>query len=179
MDGNGKLENESILRIHEAVKLNNYYKYDFFFTSGWDYREDSRLKIGDVMAQELVNNYGIQKNRIITDTNSRDTVGDAFFLRRRLVKLSIKKITVVTSDYHVKRVKTIFKKFFELKSEVEIIGTVTNSNNYDTLTEHEKSSSKAFIKTFTGVNFSSDNEVFKRLIEKHPYYNGNIYKKLK
>lgn len=179
MDSNGNLEKESILRIDKALKLYDYFKYDYFITSGWDYREDTRLKIGDVMAQELINNRSIKKNHIIIDTNARDTVGDAFFIRRRILKFPIKKMTVITSDYHVKRTKIIFKKFFEPKIKIEIVGAETNKVNYDTLNKYEELSTKAFMKTFSSVNFLSDDEVFKRLIEKHPYYNGDIYKKLK
>jgi vancomycin permeability regulator SanA len=178
MDRNGNLEKESILRINEAVKQDKNLKFDYIITSGWNYRKDTKLMIGDIMAQTLMDHYGIDQGRIIIDTNSRDTVGDAFFVRRRILELPIKKLIVVTSDYHVKRTDIIFKKFFEPKTKISTIGANTNSANYKTLSIYENLSIKAFLKTFTRINFLSDEAVYKRLSERHPYYNGNTYKKI-
>ena len=178
MDRNGNVERESILRIDEALRQNKNSKFDYIITSGWDYRKDTNLMLGDVIANVLIDHYGIDQSRIIIDTNSRDTVGDAFFIRRRIYKLPIKKIKIVTSDYYVKRTDIIFKKFFEPKIKVSTIGANTNSTNYKTLYKYENLSIEAFMKTFSGVDFSSDEEVYKCLSAKQPYYNGNAYKKI-
>ena len=179
MDRKGALGEESIARIQAALEQDKNSKFDYIITTGWNYRKDSRLMIGEVMAENLVGSYGVHQSRIIIDTNSRDTVGDAFFIRRRLREFSVREIMVVTSDYHVKRTSLIFQKFFTPKTKVKTIGAKTSGVNRDSLDRHENLSIRAFSQTFDAVDFSSDKEVQSALSTKHPFYNGKIYKKLK
>ena len=113
MDKNGKLNLESISRIRLACDL--YFKNPFvtLITCGWNYRNDSNLCIGNVMKEYAIN-LGVPEDKIISEVNSRDTVGDAFFTKINIVKLTNwKNILVVTSDYHVKRSSIIFNFIFE------------------------------------------------------------------
>ena len=180
MDSGGVLGRESLARIKVATDLDKVEKFNFFLTTGWDYRDDSNLRIGNVIAEKLVNEFAIEVERVITDTNSRDTVGDAFFLRKNIIRsLGIQSIVVVTSDYHVRRTDVIFKNFFSPTIKVKIIGADSGVSNDFDLQKHEESSLAAFLKTFKGVDFQSDREVYMALQAKHPFYNGEVYEKIK
>ena len=54
-------------------------------TSGWAYRKDCSLALGDAVSNYL-KKLQLDNCHIISDTNSRDTVGDAFYLRKKVRK---------------------------------------------------------------------------------------------
>ena len=179
METNGVLDEQTISRINHSIKIFKEGDYDFFITSGWDYRKDSEQKIGEVMTEYLVKNFGIDKKKILTDTYSRDTVGDAFFIREQFViPMNILNLTVVTSDWHVNRTKKIFNKFFQKKIFIKLIGVSTSLKNNDLIVKKEKLSMGSFFKTFENVNLSDSNEVILTLREKHPLYNGDANEKI-
>ena len=179
MDRSGRLDEESIARIKAAVDLDETLQFDLFFTTGWDYRSDSKVKIGDVIASYLTVIYGIDTHRIYTDTWARDTVGDAFFLRQNLVRpFAVKQLTIVTSDYHVRRADTIFKRFLSPDVSIDTVGANIESLDRGQLDRYEDASLNAFTETFMGVDLSSDDEVLHTLQVKHPFYNGNVYSRI-
>ena len=179
METNGVLDEQTISRINHSIKIFKEGDYDFFITSGWDYRKDSEQKIGEVMTEYLVKNFGIDQKKILTDTYSRDTVGDAFFIREQFViPMNILNLTVVTSDWHVNRTKKIFNKFFQKKIFIKLIGVSTSLKNNDLIVKKEKLSMGSFFKTFENVNLSDSNEVILTLREKHPLYNGDANEKI-
>lgn len=123
MDSNAQLGEESLARLETAVRLHERNPFDLFLTTGWDYREDCSQMIGTVMAERLEADYGIDKSQIIVDVNSRDTVGDAYFLRKNaIVPLKIQNLVVVTSDYHVHRTEAIFRAFHPADVDVRVVG---------------------------------------------------------
>lgn len=179
MDSKGILDQESLSRIEAALKLDKTENFNFILTSGWDYRKDSNLKIGNVIADKLINEYFIERERVIVDVCSRDTVGDAFFLRKNaIIPFSIQNLVVVTSDYHVRRVDIIFKKFFSPHVKVKVIGVDLGLSDDLDLKKNEENSLVAFSKTFKNVEFSSDREICRTLRAMHPFYNGKIYEKI-
>lgn len=179
MTKNGILSNDSISRVKLSVKIFIENNLDYIITSGWDYRKDSKKKIGNVVAEYLNENYRIKKENILIDLNSRDTVGDAFFIREKLViPYKICNLIVVTSTWHVKRSKIIFKKFFKEYISFKVVGS--NSNlKVEKKNLTEELSTKSFYNTFKGVDFKNVEDVFLTLKEKHPYYNGKIHPKIK
>jgi len=178
-DDNGKLDTETLARVELAITLFRKKEFDFIITSGWDYQDDSDLKIGEVVADKLKGQYSIEKSKVLVDVCSRDTVGDAFFLRRNVVRpKSITSITVVTSSYHVQRTDMIFKKFFSPSVSVTTIGAKFALDNVEELLAKEEKSYRAFLATFDNVDISNDTAVFSALSLRHPLYNGEVYKKL-
>jgi len=113
MSQKGELSDESKGRAKKAIEIFNSGHFDYIITSGWNYREDSKLKISDVMAEFIIGNFDIQSDKVVRDENSRDTVGDAIFTKRNIVnQYNISKLMVVTSDYHEKRTEYIFRRVF-------------------------------------------------------------------
>lgn len=175
MEKNGRLGIESISRINESISIFKENSFDFLITSGWDYRKDSKLMIGKVMAEYIIKNFKIDRNKILIDNYSRDTVGDAFFVREQFViPKNIFNLTIVTSDWHVERAKVIFKKFFKNNFNLYVIGSFSNKKNDDYIKKKEILSLNSFFKTFENVNLLNKSEVISTLKKKHPLYNGDI-----
>ena len=178
-DANGELDDETLARIELGIELFRSKEFDFIVTSGWDYQDDSDLKIGEVVADNLRERYSIDKSKILVDVCSRDTVGDAFFLRRNVVRPNdISSITVVTSSYHVRRAGEIFKKFFSPSVSVITVGAKFALDNLKERLANEENSYRAFLATFDNIDFSSDTAVLDVLSLRHPFYNGEVYKKI-
>ena len=179
MDSNGQLDKETLARIELAIKLYKRKEFDFIITSGRDYKDNSDIRIGEAVAEIIKDQYSIANNKVLVDILSRDTVGDAFFLRKNVITPhGINAITVVTTNYHVQRTDMIFKKFFLPSISVKTVGAKMTLDNLDELLVHEKKSYLAFLDTFDKVDLSNDRAVFSALSLKHPFYNGEVYEKL-
>lgn len=175
MEKNGRLGIESISRINESISIFKKNCFNFLITSGWNYRKDSKLMIGEVMAGYIIKNFKIDRNKILIDNYSRDTVGDAFFVREQfMLPKNIVNLTIVTSDWHVERTKVIFKKFLKKNFYVNVIGIFSNKKNDDYIKRKEILSLNSFFKTFENVDLFNKSEVISTLKKKHPLYNGDI-----
>ena len=150
MDINGNLNFESIARAELAVKILNDGDIPYIVTCGWAYREDSEIKIANAFKRYLVHQLGVNSNKILTEINSRDTVGDAFFTKSNLANLlSWRKICVVTSNYHVKRTSEIFNFIYGYDFSIKVCGADVDFNG-STL-DNEIASIKVFRETFLGI----------------------------
>lgn len=66
------------------------------------------------MAKHLVTS-GINPDRILTEISSYDTIGNAYFARGLFTDpLKLKKLLVITSEFHMPRTKAIFEWVFQL-----------------------------------------------------------------
>ncbi len=178
MSKEGHLGDETVSRVETAVELCNRRNCRLLITSGWAYRDDSSLAMGDVVAAYIKRNFELTNCTVLSDTNSRDTVGDAFFLRRKLINVNYSKLAVVTSDYHLNRTKIIFEAFFGSSVPIEVIGTSTNVCKDSDILKHEYDSIEAFQKTFIEVDFEKEDQVIDVMSNDHPFYNGTIYPKI-
>jgi hypothetical protein len=178
MSENCILSDESIARAQYAIKIYSKFKCKFIITSGWAYREGCSVPISDVFAEYILLNSNIASDRIISIPLSRDTVGDAFFIRRLLKERNLKELLVVTSDYHVKRAGVIFKKVFCNSMKISVYGAQSGRLNDVAALTHEGESTKAFECTFVDEDFQSEASLIQVLKTKHPFYNGEIHSKL-
>ena len=103
-------------------------------------------------------------------------MGDAFFSKIILSKKNFKKLIVVTSDWHIERSKIIFDSIYGKKFQIKFLDIKTKY--ISTRIEKEKDSLKNFFSTFNPMPLN-DKEFFKTMIEKHPFYNGKVYEKIK
>ena len=179
MSNASQLGEESIARAELAIDMFSCGEYDTLVTLGWDYREDCKTPIADVMSDYIQRHSNIAPSSIITIHTSRDTVGDAVFSFDCFRDAQLTKIDVVTSDYHVYRARCIFRQVFNNMVPVDVYGAPTPLHSDPKTLQHEKQSLEAFFQTFIGVDFSSFSEVFTVLCEKHPYYNGQIHPKFR
>ena len=177
MDKSGQLNKESCSRLDLAIDVFRKNKYSFMITCGWDYYAEYNIAIADAMKSYIVNNSHISHELVLTETNSRDTVGDAIFTKINIVKKkSLNNLLIVTSDYHVFRTHTIFSYIYGEEYIVKVIGVKTNKKKE--LSEREDKSLNVFYKTFNGIKSGDDVLIYKRLCTDHPYYNADIYPKV-
>ena len=176
MDRYGRLNDESLNRLNYAQQQFINKRSNTIITCGWDYRKDSDLVIADVFKDYFLKN-GIPKKNIVTEINSRDTVGDAIFSKINIVKNSnCKSILVVTSYYHVERTKMIFDFIYGANYSIKV--EASDDISSDTLTEKEKKSINVFKTTFKGVEVGNDMKIYERIRAQHPFYNGDTYSKI-
>lgn len=175
MNIHNQLNEESISRANKAIEIFNKHKINKILTIGWDYRDDSKTPIAIPFKKYLIKN-GIKGSDIRSDTNSRDTVGDAVFSKINFIdNLEVNEVHVVTSPYHVNRTKIIFEKILDM----HIIAHSSLFKSFDkSILEKEKDSLNAFKKTITDEDLLSNEALINALKSKHPFYNGLIHSKL-
>lgn len=172
MNSRGVLNAETLARLSKATDILRADKAPLIVPCGWAYRDDSDICIADAMATHAQSAMGIPSHKIITETASRDTVGDAVFTKRNLASpLEWHRIIVVTSAYHAARTQEIFS--FVYGQPIEVVSA--KSADTPSLRASEAKSIEAFKTTFSGVDPGDDNAIFDRLVERHPFYNGNIH----
>ena len=177
MDKSGQLNIDSYSRLDLAIDIFRKSKHAFIVTCGWDYNSEFNIAIADVMKSYIVLNSHISHELVLTETNSRDTVGDAIFTKINIIKKkSMNNLLIVTSDYHVLRTHEIFSYIYGEQYIVKVIGVKTTKKKE--LSELENKSLNVFYKTFNGVKSGDDDLIYKRLCTDHPYYNGDIYPKV-
>ena len=63
--------------------------------------------------QEYLSKRRVKKNILILEEQSRDTIGNAVYSKKTIIKQKLpKKIILITSNYHIKRALMIFKHIF-------------------------------------------------------------------
>lgn len=136
-------------------------------TSGWAYRDDTQLSLADAMANAATRVHGISAESIVRLSDARDTVGDAVYFARAIRS----KVTcVVTSEYHVARVERIFRFVLGRDAQLSVVGT--GDLNAPDSKSAEAASLATFKETFTGVDPSDLDAIYRRMKSDHPFYNG-------
>ena len=177
MDKMGKLNKESSSRMDIAIEAFHENRAPYVITCGWAYRRDSPIAIADAMKKYAIEIGRIPSGSIITERNSKDTVGDAVFTKKYIAaKREWKNILVATSDYHAPRANEIFNFVYGKRYSIEIIVALTNTTEEQL--ETEKKSVNAFHETFKDIKAGEDAAIYERLCEKHPYYNGLVHPKI-
>jgi len=160
------------LRLNKISKTRANFMYslytdgDIIFTLGGK-GKFSNKNISDELKEYLINKFEIPCNSIISIKESKDTVGDAFFSRLQLQKISFnyKKIKIITSDWHLSRTKEIFNTIIPNK-RLEFYGVYTEGY----IKKKEEESLEKFKETFLGVDFSNLISLRERIMNKHPLY---------
>ena len=177
MDKFDRLNEESCSRLNLAIEKFNNNQYSFIVTSGWDYHGKYDTAMAVAMKSYIVKNSDISYELVLTEENSRDTVGDAIFTKKNVIKKKgLYNLLIVTSDYHVNRVNKIFSFIYGESYKIKVIGSKTPIK--EEFSDQEDKSLSIFYKTFEGIKSGDDILIFKRLCSDHPFYNGDIYPKI-
>mgnify|MGYP001462032499 CR=1 FL=1 len=153
-----------------ADHVSSIYKIDDrIITLGWNGGLNTQ-SISHKVKDYIIDHVGVSDESIISIPDSRDTVGDSFFSRQYIEKneLNNNDVHVITSNWHLKRVKYIFQTCLP---NTKIIFHGVETPNGDL--EKEGESLQKFKKTFDGVDFSNLESFRKRLLNNHPMYKKN------
>jgi len=99
---------------------------------------------------------------------AHDTIGQAVFTAALTHALRIKKLTIVTSHYHIPRTRAIFEKIHNRCCELAFIGAQHSVENLDAIARHEEESLAVFTRNFAHAATIFDCMAI--LFDHHPRY---------
>lgn len=130
-----------------------------------------------VVAAEYLFENEISRERIRADTVSLDTIGNAFFARLLFCEpMGLKRLAVVTSEYHMSRTKLVFDFVFGLENVSEKYSidyySVSDSVVEPGLLKEKQLKEEKSIQSFMKImpKFSSFNEFHDWIFTKHEAY---------
>jgi len=110
LNDDGSLKQEAIERCNVAYECaKKYPNSKIFLTGGHTANNNTMATEAEKMKEYLVKVKGLKKNRMITETESLTTKENAKFTFELLSEYNIKSITIVSSDYHIRRGSILFK----------------------------------------------------------------------
>lgn len=140
LNPDGSINQEAMGRCDVAYESAIKYPNSFIFlTGGGTAKENKDVTEGGQMKEYLVNVKGLDEKRIILETKAMDTIENAKNTIEKLTEYNIKSITVITSDYHIRRANLLFKGEIMLMTEKNGIYPIQILNNavYETGKETE------------------------------------------
>lgn len=148
----GSLPSHVEQRLHKAFELGGENAV-YVCSSAFTLNKPQVFKKGWVLSESAeMKKFLLKKNpqlKILLENASFDTIGSAVFTREFFnFVLKRKAITVITSDFHIARARTIFLKVFNLHPKVkydtlEFVGVRSHRNSVARV-EHEARSVKDF-----------------------------------
>lgn len=101
-------------RLDKSAKLYCTINYDIIIVSGGNVGKNKKLTESSVMKKYLVEKHLIDSKIIIEENNSSDTNENAIETYKIIKKIkNIKNVTIVTSKFHLERVKCVFSHFYK------------------------------------------------------------------
>ena len=123
----------------------------------------------DEMIDYLIEN-GVGKENIYHENLSRETVANAVAFELTIRRFcGWNSVALVSSEYHLERVKTIINKLYPGKFNLEIFGVPCNGDLEKSM-EHERLSLKKFEEHFGDAPSGNDIEIIRRLVDVHEEY---------
>ena len=170
---NGKLSEESKLRVQMGKQLFDSNRASFVIMNGGPSKVDDGTYIQrgkrpyhcDIMRDYAIS-LGMPAEKVLVQDYSSDTVGEIYFVRRMLLEpYHWNDVTIVTSDYHLSRVRTICDILLKDIS-VDFCGIETNNNQE----VNERRSLETFLKQFGDINKGDLCKFEQRLYALHELY---------
>ena len=159
--------------LFELIKNISGEDYFIIFMGLGRLQGNCKLSISECMFQFFSNKYFKPKNYIL-EKESVDTIGDAFFSLSLLDFIDYKnKVKIITSDWHLERVKYVFKKIFPeiiklefySTNEIKAFDNKTRMNVYKKQLESFKLN-KSFFNTYK----KGESNLFNFLKKNHALY---------
>jgi uncharacterized SAM-binding protein YcdF (DUF218 family) len=165
------LSEETRQRLESAIRLYFSNETNKIIVSG-NYKNVYGISLAEAMEKYAIDK-GVKKSDIIKEEISLETVGQLIFCKMGI--LEIKKwfnLIIISSDYHITRLKTISKTIFDKKYKIDFLGAESNINSDLKVKAEEIKSKDLFIKTF-GNDVLNNEGLLRILFEKHNRYNTN------
>jgi hypothetical protein len=172
--GSCALKEDSRIRLDVGIELfrHGYSRSGTLITIGNYSRSfpNAPVTIAEVMKRYAIER-GIPTKAIIKEENSLDTAGNAFFTKRDIMcPRRWKSLAVVTSRYHMARVRYIFGFIYGKDYLIDVVGTESVLNDDSNQIAHEKRNLKIFNDTFKGIIPGDDTAISQRMFSTHKLY---------
>ena len=180
---NGSLPIWVLRRVRKALEYKD--KTQYFITSS-AYTTNKKPVINkmgfpvneSVKMGELLIKSGINKSRILTERWSHDTIGNAYFTRLiHIDQLNLKKLLIITSEFHMPRSKAIFKWIFGLNNyffkpyKLDFVSVSDSKINSKIISYRIEKEQKSLLKLLeTKKNINNLKQLHKWLFNKHGAY---------
>ena len=135
-DISGNLSNSTLMRLKKFDEIyNNYKKNDpkIIISGGFRFSQISHCSI---IKKELQNKYSNIKIKKEFEENN-DTIDEAINIGKYLVDNNSNNVIIITSNWHMNRVKYLFEKVFELIDNIKIEYIETDENEIKLEKEEE------------------------------------------
>ena len=142
----GKLSTISISRLDYCIQHFNTSKR-ILCTGGFGAHFNTSKIAHATYAKEYLLKHGITKGSFLAAALSSNTVEDAVKIKSIISKLENIKLTIISSDYHLKRVEYIFNEILKEYSKTYIgIESDIDPKTLAILNQHEKKSLESMLK---------------------------------
>jgi len=163
-----QIHSELIGRMDIGINLFKDIFADYLILSGG--QSNPNVKYTE---SEIMKDYAIKKSvpfeKIILDTNSLDTVGNAYFVRKIVNELECNStIYVVSSFYHMKRVKYIFSICFGNNYNLNFDYSYLHGN--EEVNKKEERSMERAKKLFRNIDYGDLEKIEKKIFSEHDLY---------
>ncbi len=112
---------------------------------------------------------GVSEEAIFKEEHSLDTTGQAFFIKRDIIiPNEFQRLAVISSDYHMERVKAEFDFMFGGNYSIDYFSI--DGFSTDQLLEDERRKIEYFNLFFKGINQADDSAIAERLFSRHALY---------
>ena len=184
----GTLTEDVRLRVERSIDLvvtgdEEIERIDWMVMSGSYHGADRNFPVTQA---EAMKRYALEKalpsdlmppEKVLTEEKSRDTVGEAFFVKRDIaLPRKWSRIIVVSSEYHMPRVKAVFDFIFGSDFNLAYRHAAANVNpQVGTATETEDDEKKrlmVFTDFWKGLRPGDDARIAEKQFTDHPLYKG-------
>lgn len=167
-DSGYELNEQTRERTDAGIKLLEEVKVEKLIMSG-GCEHLYPIYISTVMKEYAIK-MGIGPELIIEENLSRDTAGQLLFSKIGIIKpLGVKEIIIITSGYHVPRVKEEANFVFGQGYKLSFLGVPCDDSEKRS-EEQEKASLRSFKKDFLNVSPGDDEKILKNLFTFHKFY---------
>lgn len=180
LNDKGKMSNVSKSRLDVAIRLHeNKSSSKLILVGGFSNRK-AKISEAEAMKRYLIQN-GIDRKNIIKEESSIDTIGNIFFLKQNILKPNRwNNLLIITSDFHMERVKIISKKILGRKYKIKFMASKAFNipMSFYKMLGLEKSFTELTRELLDGVEDGNDAQIGNLVKKVHPLYSGKDVKEL-
>jgi hypothetical protein len=155
-------------RIRIGIEVLQRDDGDYLILSGG--KTSSRIPECEIMAKYAIG-LGADSARIVKECHSLDTIGNGYFTRKLIDSLkNVKSVCVVSSCYHMPRVKYVFEMCFGNDKKLDF----NHCFEFGFSQDSEKRKMEITRKFFDGVTAGDIDEIKARIYSKHNLYNTSL-----
>ena len=172
LDTKNNLSFDSIERLKKACSIFHKNNCKYLITTGWEYKPNLNKPLSQIMSEFAQENYRISSNQIHEEPNAKDTVGEAFFVKKNFFQNfnDINFLNVVTSNWHLDRAKEIFDFMFSEKNDPKIIFYSVDGDDVLYEKELQNNSIEEFRKMTKSCKRGDLDEIYSRMLQYHSMY---------